>query len=97
MQKTTVETLYKDYYTFMHIPPLRERKGDVPLLVDRFLEDIAAEYGNKKKSISPEAVKMLQEMPWTGNIREIRNVIERLVIMCNKEIMKDDITKYAML
>jgi DNA-binding NtrC family response regulator len=81
----------------IHIPPLRERKGDVPLLVDRFLEDIAAEYGNKKKSISPEAVKMLQEMPWTGNIREIRNVIERLVIMCNKEIMKDDITKYAML
>ena len=81
----------------IHVPPLRERKGDIPLLVDRFLEDIAAEYGNKKKSITPEAIKMLQEMPWTGNIREIRNVIERLVIMCNKEITKDDITTYAML
>jgi len=81
----------------INVPPLRERKEDVPLLVDRFLDDIAIEYGNKKKSISPEAIKMLQEMPWTGNIREIRNVIERLVIMCNMEITKDDITKYAML
>jgi DNA-binding NtrC family response regulator len=81
----------------INVPPLRERKDDVPLLVDRFLEDIAIEYGDKKKTITPEAIKMLQDMPWTGNIREIRNVIERLVIMCNKEITKDDITKYAML
>jgi len=81
----------------VNVPPLRDRKDDVPLLVDRFLEDIANEYGDKKKSITPEAIKMLEEMPWTGNIREIRNVIERLVIMCNKEITKDDITKYAML
>ena len=66
-------------------------------MVDRFLEDIAGEYGDKKKSINPEAIKMLQELPWTGNIREIRNVVERLVIMCNKEITKEDITKYAML
>jgi len=81
----------------VNVPPLRERKDDVPLLVDKFLDDIANEYGDKKKTINPEAIKMLQEMPWTGNIREIRNVIERLVIMCNKEITKDDITKYAML
>jgi DNA-binding NtrC family response regulator len=81
----------------INIPPLRDRKEDVPLLVDRFLDDIANEYGDKKKSITPEAIKMLQEMSWTGNIREIRNVIERLVIMCNKEITKEDITKYAML
>jgi DNA-binding NtrC family response regulator len=81
----------------VNVPPLRERKDDVPLLVDRFLDDIANEYGDKKKSITAEAIKMLQEMSWTGNIREIRNVIERLVIMCNKEITKDDITKYAML
>jgi DNA-binding NtrC family response regulator len=81
----------------INVPPLRDRTEDVPLLVDRFLDDIANEYGSKKKTISPEAIKMLQKMPWTGNIREIRNVIERLVIMCNKEITKDDITKYAML
>jgi len=81
----------------INVPPLRDRTEDVPLLVDRFLDDIASEYGDKKKAISAEAIKMLQKMPWTGNIREIRNVIERLVIMCNKEITKDDITKYAML
>ena len=81
----------------INVPPLRERKEDVPLLVDRFLEDIASEYGDKKKAISPEAINMLQELPWTGNIREIRNVVERLVIMCNREITKEDITKYAML
>ncbi len=81
----------------INVPPLRERKDDVPLLVDRFLHDIANEYGDKQKSITPEAIKMLQDMPWTGNIREIRNVIERLVIMCNTEITKDDISKYAML
>ena len=81
----------------INVPPLKERKDDVPLLVDRFLNDIANEYGDKQKSITPEAIKMLQNMPWTGNIREIRNVIERLVIMCNTEITKDDISKYAML
>ena len=81
----------------INVPPLRERKDDVPLLVERFLHDIANEYGDKQKSITPEAIKMLQNMPWTGNIREIRNVIERLVIMCNTEITKDDISKYAML
>ena len=81
----------------INVPPLRERKDDVPLLVDRFLSDIATEYGDKPKSITPEAIKMLQNMPWTGNIREIRNVIERLVIMCNTEITKEDISKYAML
>jgi len=81
----------------INVPPLRDRKEDVPLLVDRFLEDIANEYGNKKMTITPEAIKMLQGMPWTGNIREIRNVIERLVIMCNTEITNEDITKYAML
>ncbi len=81
----------------INVPPLRERKDDVPLLVERFLSDIANEYGNKPKSITPDAIKMLQNMPWTGNIREIRNVIERLVIMCNTEITKDDISKYAML
>jgi DNA-binding NtrC family response regulator len=81
----------------LHVPPLRERKEDIPLLVDRFLEDIAAEYGAKKKSISKEALEILNDFQWTGNIRELRNVTERLVIMSDREITPEDVTKYAAL
>jgi two-component system nitrogen regulation response regulator NtrX len=63
------------------VPPLRERKEDIPLLVEHFLESLAAEYGKKPKKIAPEALKMLEAHDWPGNIRELRNVIERLVIM----------------
>ena len=79
----------------IHVPPLRERKEDIPLLVDKFLEDIALEYGSKKRKITEEALFQLQELSWTGNIRELRNVTERLVIMCNHEITKEDVAKYA--
>jgi two-component system nitrogen regulation response regulator NtrX len=63
------------------VPPLRERKEDIPLLVDYFLDSFAGEYGKKSKKISPEALKMIEAYDWPGNIRELRNVIERLVIM----------------
>jgi len=63
------------------VPPLRERKEDIPLLVDYFLNSFAGEYGKKSKKISPEALKMIEAYNWPGNIRELRNVIERLVIM----------------
>jgi two-component system nitrogen regulation response regulator NtrX len=63
------------------VPPLRERKEDIPALVDHFLESIAVEYGKKPKKIAPEALKMLEAYDWPGNIRELRNMIERLVIM----------------
>jgi two-component system nitrogen regulation response regulator NtrX len=63
------------------VPPLRERKEDIPLLVDYFLNSFAGEYGKKSKKISPEALKMIEAYDWPGNIRELRNVIERLVIM----------------
>lgn len=79
----------------IHVPPLRERKEDIPLLVDKFLEDIAIEYGSKKRMITPDALKALQDLTWTGNIRELRNVTERLVIMCNDEITKEEVGKYA--
>jgi two-component system nitrogen regulation response regulator NtrX len=59
------------------------------------LEDIAQESGDAKKAISKEAVQMLQEFPWTGNIRELRNVVERLVILGEPLICLDDIKKYA--
>jgi len=63
------------------VPSLRERLEDIPELVDNFLDIFAAEYGQQKKEITEDAVKMLQKQPWPGNIRELKNVLERLVIM----------------
>ncbi|WP_162417642.1 sigma-54-dependent transcriptional regulator [Cyclobacterium roseum] len=77
------------------VPPLKERAEDIPLLVDKFLGEIAIEYGTAKKEIEADAIKKLQEFPWTGNIRELRNVIERLVILGGKNISTEDIKKYA--
>lgn len=65
----------------LSVPPLRERREDIPLLVDYFILTLAAEYGQPPKKITPDAVKSLQEYDWPGNIRELRNLIERLVIM----------------
>lgn len=79
----------------IQVPALKDRKEDIPLLVDKFLEDIANDYGSAKKEISKEAISKLQEFPWTGNIRELRNVIERLVILGEKTISLDDVKKYA--
>jgi two-component system nitrogen regulation response regulator NtrX len=63
------------------VPPLRERKNDIPILIEYFLEYFAAEYGKKQKKISPDALKALEAYDWPGNVRELKNVIERLVIM----------------
>ncbi|PSL06358.1 sigma-54-dependent transcriptional regulator [Cecembia rubra] len=79
----------------IQVPALKERKEDIALLVDKFLEDIAKEYGTAKKDISKEAIAKLQEFPWTGNIRELRNVVERLVILGDKTICLEDVKKYA--
>jgi DNA-binding NtrC family response regulator len=79
----------------VQVPALKDRKGDIPLLVEKFLEDIAAENGANKKGISKQAMSKLQEFPWTGNIRELRNVVERLVILGEAEISLEDIKKYA--
>lgn len=75
------------------VPSLNERIDDIPLLVDKFLEDIAAEYGTKPKSISKGAIKKLQNYDWSGNIRELRNVVERLIILSGNEITESDIDK----
>ena len=77
------------------VPPLRERTGDIPLLVEKFLKDIASEYGSRPKSITPRAIEMLQQKPWTGNIRELRNVVERLIIMGSNEISEQDVVRYT--
>ncbi|MEQ9230391.1 MAG: sigma-54 dependent transcriptional regulator [Cyclobacteriaceae bacterium] len=79
----------------LKVPPLRERSGDIELLVDHFLDQIAEEYGSSRKKMDAAAVKELTKNPWTGNIRELRNVIERLVIMSNDKINLDDVKKYV--
>jgi DNA-binding NtrC family response regulator len=76
------------------VPSLNDRKDDIPLLAEKFLEDIAEEYGAKKKSIDPKALEQLKNYNWTGNIRELRNVIERLVIMSTSDISEEDVKKY---
>ena len=77
------------------VPSLKDRKDDIPLLVDKFLVDIASEYGWPKKSISKDALTELQTGEWTGNIRELRNVVERLIIMSGDEITADDVKRYS--
>lgn len=76
------------------VPSLNDRKDDIPLLVDKFLDDIAEEHGSKRKSISEKALIGLKNHNWTGNIRELRNVVERLVIMSGEEISPQDVEKY---
>jgi two-component system nitrogen regulation response regulator NtrX len=79
----------------IHVPPLAERREDIGLLAEKFLYDVSQEYGGVPKVILPDAIQYLQSLPWTGNVRELRNVIERLVIMCGDEIMLDDVRLYA--
>ncbi len=79
----------------IHVPPLSERREDIGLLADKFLYDISQEYGGFSKVILPDAMQYLKTLPWTGNVRELRNVIERLVIMCGEQIMLDDVRLYA--
>jgi DNA-binding NtrC family response regulator len=80
----------------IHVPSLNERKDDIPLLVDRFLSDICTDYGIARKTIEDDAVKTLQKHNWTGNIRELRNVVERLVILSGKVIKTADVESYVL-
>ena len=79
----------------IQVPALNERAGDIPLLADHFNEQICAEHGMAKKNITDDALKELQKITWTGNIREFRNVIERLLILCDKEITGKDVSAFA--
>ena len=80
----------------IHIPSLNERREDIPHLVDYFLNIIASEYGQAKKAIDENAMQALQKNNWTGNIRELRNVVERLIILSGKTITKQDVELYVM-
>ena len=80
----------------VHVPSLNDRLSDIPLLVDKFLEDIAAEYGQPKKVIEKKASEALEKHNWSGNIRELRNVVERLIILSGKSISADDVENYVL-
>jgi len=79
----------------IHVPSLNDRREDIPLLVDKFLADICADYGIPKKGIDKEALEGLKQHNWTGNIRELRNVVERLIILSGKTIIPDDVNAYV--
>jgi len=77
------------------VPPLNERRDDIPALIRHFAEKIASEQGNVVKVFSQQAIKLLQEYDWTGNIRELRNVVERLIILGGTEISEADVKMFA--
>lgn len=77
------------------VPPLNERRDDIPALIRHFAEKIASEQGNVVKVFSAPAIKLLQEYDWTGNIRELRNVVERLIILGGNEISETDVKMFA--
>ena len=79
----------------IQVPGLNERKEDIPILVDHFLSLICQEQGIKTKEIDAKGIMALQAIDWTGNIRELRNVLERLVILCDGKIVKEDVERYA--
>jgi DNA-binding NtrC family response regulator len=79
----------------INVPSLNERLDDIPLLANHFLDLICNEYGMPRKGITPDAFEELQKITWTGNIREFRNVLERLIILCDKEITGIDVLSYA--
>ena len=79
----------------IHVPSLAERKEDIPLLAEHFIDTISTEYGMARASITADAISELQKLGWTGNVREFRNVIERLMILCGKEIKAEDVEMYA--
>ncbi len=79
----------------IHVPPLHERRSDIPILAENFCADICADYNMPVKKITDDAMSTLMSLPWTGNIRELRNMIERLIILSEKTITKKDVIAYA--
>ncbi|NOR27762.1 MAG: response regulator [Lutibacter sp.] len=79
----------------INVPSLNERREDIPLLINFFAQQIASEQGTAVKSFSSQAIKLLQNYDWTGNIRELRNVVERLIILGEKEVSESDVKLFA--
>jgi DNA-binding NtrC family response regulator len=79
----------------IEVPSLNERADDIPVLANYFIEKLCAEHGMAQKTFTPDALEGLKAVDWTGNIRELRNIVERLIILCGSEITKDDIDTYV--
>ena len=79
----------------IHVPPLRDRREDIPLIAGSFLKEISDEYSMNDLEIAPDAMEELQKLDWTGNVRELRNVVERLAILSNGNITSNDVQDYA--
>ncbi|HRS54277.1 MAG TPA: sigma-54 dependent transcriptional regulator [Bacteroidales bacterium] len=79
----------------INLPPLNERKGDIPILVKHFINEISVEQGKPAPNITNEAIDALEKIKWTGNVRELKNIIERLIILCDKTITIEDIKLYV--
>ncbi|MBQ1697808.1 MAG: sigma-54-dependent Fis family transcriptional regulator, partial [Bacteroidales bacterium] len=77
------------------VPSLNDRLEDIPLLVDYFNKQISGEYNMAPKDFKQEAIEELQKINWTGNVREFRNVLERLIILCDKEVTGNDVKEYV--
>ncbi|WP_335964521.1 sigma-54 dependent transcriptional regulator [Galbibacter sp. PAP.153] len=77
------------------VPALNDRRDDIPILIEHFAKKIASEQGNAVKKFTDKAIKLLQEYDWTGNVRELRNVVERLIILGGKEVTEDDVKLFA--
>jgi DNA-binding NtrC family response regulator len=81
----------------IHVPSLNDRRDDIPVLVDHFIKDISEEYKQVPKEIDDAAIEALKKYNWTGNIRELRNVVERLIILSDKKITKKDVENYILI
>jgi two-component system nitrogen regulation response regulator NtrX len=79
----------------IHVPALNDRRSDIPVIAKHFIAEICKDYGIPVKTFTPDALQELQKLNWTGNIRELRNVVERLVILCDKSISAKDVITYA--
>ncbi len=79
----------------IHVPPLSERRDDIGMLTQNFIEEICNDYGMPPKKVSEAAVEELKKLPWTGNIRELRNMVERLIILSDKIITDSDVKAFA--
>jgi DNA-binding NtrC family response regulator len=100
MQEIADRNFREDLYhrlsvILIQVPSLNDRRDDIPELIQKFLNDIAADYGNKPKKIDAAALNYLKNLDWRGNIRELRNVVERLVIMSDDTISEDDAKAFA--
>lgn len=79
----------------IHVPSLNDRREDIPLLAKHFINDICSEQNDKPKNITQDALNQLQNMKWTGNVRELRNIMERLIILSDQEITLNDVLTYG--